>query len=391
MSLWLFFCLPVGSSARSRCESSRLSDAEAVRYRGSLAERRRARQKLSSVLDSMPRCVKQAMPLYIWTPRNSAQSEGWGNTVNFGDDVNCPLFRSLTRLDQVVVTHLAFLPAERNLDRKGKVLLVGTTLKSAQDFDVVVGVGGEDRMKLVSHPSLYSVRGVVTLEKLKEDNFSSPSVRAVADPALFASLLIPEWFEIEVTGGGGVCLVANGADERLKGLHRDDLTHIAHDRPAVDVARDIAKCDMVVASALHGIIFADALGIPSILPSHWAYHPFKVYDYFSAVTSSPEYFLEEYRANKKRRRRQQKFSRLREPYQTSNTTKFVYERHCRGADGAKILPHVTFRQRVAMAEAYLRSFPIEQICYTRPEDVPEEPAKYLSNGVRKKPPPSIQC
>jgi hypothetical protein len=52
----------------------------------------------------------------------------------------------------------------------------------------------------------------------------------------------------------------------------------------IGTAREIASCDFIMSSSLHGLIAADALGVPSVwmhlrdIGGHW-----KFYDYFASV------------------------------------------------------------------------------------------------------------
>jgi hypothetical protein len=61
--------------------------------------------------------------------------------------------------------------------------------------------------------------------------------------------------------------------------------HVDVGRPVMEVVRGIASCEMIVASSLHGIIVADAFGIPR----RWEPHPevqgggFKFHDHASAL------------------------------------------------------------------------------------------------------------
>lgn len=53
-----------------------------------------------------------------------------------------------------------------------------------------------------------------------------------------------------------------------------------------DFATQIASCDLIISHSLHGLVFADALGIPNVwhrLQERESLGDFKFYDYFSSV------------------------------------------------------------------------------------------------------------
>jgi len=62
-----------------------------------------------------------------------------------------------------------------------------------------------------------------------------------------------------------------------------------------EVAREIAACDAVISSSLHGLIFSDALGVPNAhirLSDRLTGGMYKFHDYYSAY--SGEYRYREY-------------------------------------------------------------------------------------------------
>lgn len=66
----------------------------------------------------------------------------------------------------------------------------------------------------------------------------------------------------------------------------NDILLIDVDRSANEVVHDIARCNMIASSSLHGLIVADSLGLPSIwlkLSDDVAGDGFKFHDYSSAL------------------------------------------------------------------------------------------------------------
>jgi hypothetical protein len=108
----------------------------------------------------------------------------------------------------------------------------------------------------------HAVRGHQTLSRL---TLSGPSP-ALGDPGLLSHLLLPEWSDIPKTNRVGLVphyKDKNDADvqalaTRLPGCCVIDVL----DEP-VNVLRQIAACETIISSSLHGLVVADAFRIPS--------------------------------------------------------------------------------------------------------------------------------
>lgn len=340
------------------CESARLTAQEALMYRGTPAERSAAR---AAIRESLKPCHRQAMLLYAWKPtglppRKPGQPD-WGQR-NFGDEANCDVFRALIRQDRVAVTHVANPPISRRLERPGKVLLIGTVLKSAQPHDVVVGAGAQAATRpLPAATFVHSVRGLASIERIGRQAL-------VGDPALYAWLLVPSWFDLDSRGGDGLCILPNGADTDLKEFAQSaaGVKHISHDQSPTDVARLVAGCDILYSSSLHGLIFADALGVPSVVPSDLPYNPFKVVDYLTAIANSTALLdTDQTKAITKMTQ-----IHLRDTLQV-DAAAFIAD-DCK-LHGQRVLPRLSFQRRLDMALAYVRSFPMAKVCYSTPADL----------------------
>lgn len=147
------------------------------------------------------------------------------------------------------------------LTRSPKFLSVGSVSKFAGTGDVVWGSGSlspED--EIIDSPSVYAVRGPRTARLFK--NSEVPGV--YGDPAL----LLPTFFEPIVRRVSAVTVVPHYVDYEnvMKLLPRDPRVSI------VNVARfdwksavsQIASSEVVVSSSLHGLIVAEAYGVPTV-------------------------------------------------------------------------------------------------------------------------------
>lgn len=156
-----------------------------------------------------------------------------------------------------------------------RLLTVGSILHFAREGDVVWGSGVNGKMPQDHYPRLdvRAVRGPLTAERLSSAGIPVPPV--YGDPAL----LLPHlWTDDELgiaRGTGGTVLVPN--------LH--DRARFPADavNPRGDVlgcVRTIASADLVVSSSLHGVVIADAYGVPAVLVASATEPTFKYEDHY---------------------------------------------------------------------------------------------------------------
>ena len=116
----------------------------------------------------------------------------------------------------------------------------------------------EDRLRGVHR--LHALRGPLTLARCEHVQ-TSP---CLGDPGLLAELLLDG-----VPGKRyGIGVIPHLADRE----HRDVQAFVEETRharlldvtsPVADLLAEIARCDAVLSTGLHGLIFADALGVPN--------------------------------------------------------------------------------------------------------------------------------
>lgn len=172
-------------------------------------------------------------------------------SVNFGD-----------ALSRVVVSRML---AERGHDLEEQVsaprrlLAIGSILHFARDGDVVWGSGVNGKIEPEAHRfaslDVRAVRGPRTAAFLRARGIRVPDV--FGDPALLVPSLFPGRFERAIREE---CVV-------VPNLH--DLGRLSREARVVspllgwnEVVRRVAGARRVVASSLHGIVLADAFGVP---------------------------------------------------------------------------------------------------------------------------------
>ena len=192
---------------------------------------------------------------------------------NWGDELN-PYLISRISGEQVRLVEDPDVP---------KYLCVGSTIHLADDNTTVWGAGfiNPDH-HTVGTPKVLAVRGPKTRHKLTEDGIECP--RVFGDPAL----LLPRFFNPKVTKRYAVGMIPHYIDKGNKWIQKlwnfPEIKKIDIQKPIEDVVKDILECEKIFSSSLHGIIAADAYGIPAYwIKFHNRLGDFKFEDYLMSV------------------------------------------------------------------------------------------------------------
>lgn len=170
---------------------------------------------------------------------------------------------------------------------EGKLLGLGSIARHLRDHDVVAGAGAirDDPIRLPPSARVSWVRGPLTRRCLGEKGV--PEV--YGDPGLLVAELLPA---PTATATGPIGVVPHLCDEprrsaaaRIEGVTVLDV----RDEPT-SFLEGLAGCSAVLSSSLHGLIFAEAYGIPAL----WLEpHPdmkggrFKFDDYYLGTGREP--------------------------------------------------------------------------------------------------------
>lgn len=197
----------------------------------------------------------------------------WDNTVNFGDLLSPWLIERMTGHK----TELADKTSPHYLS-------IGSIIGRATSTSTVWGSGSfgtESSKKLAQKAEYSAVRGPLTRQKLKNAGISCPAV--YGDPALLAPLYyypdVPVKYELGV--------VVRWSENEWKSSEVDENIKIInlHTSNIEETLNDFLSCKRIISSSLHGLIIADAYGIPNA----WRQSEtgrggvFKYYDYFASV------------------------------------------------------------------------------------------------------------
>lgn len=210
----------------------------------------------------------------------------WNVTPNFGDLLSPYLIEKLTGKNAHLVDNRpggnrTFLKLSK---QPFSYLAIGSIISRTNSNSIVWGSGafGTEGKKHLNKDAQYlAVRGPLTRNLLRIHGIQCPEV--YGDPALLMPTVFPgtgekkyklgiilRWSEADWHG------VETESDVKKINLGTDDIE---------GTLQDIISCEKIVSSSLHGLILADAYGIPSAWLSSTTPKglEFKFYDYFISV------------------------------------------------------------------------------------------------------------
>lgn len=212
-------------------------------------------------------CEEQGLPLYWWQQKQF---------VNFGD-----------YLSQILVERIVDRPVEvfyrHPKNKKKKLLAIGSILSFAVDNDVVWGSGINGKLLRKDQYTfttldVRAVRGPLTRQYLY-DNFGIEAPEVYGDPALLFPYFFPE-FQKSANPSSDYIVIPHYTE--LNMFPKEGNPHIVYPTdPWDEVINRILDSNLVIASSLHGLIVAEAYGIPARLLKVTDHEPmFKYCDYY---------------------------------------------------------------------------------------------------------------
>lgn len=200
---------------------------------------------------------------------------------NWGDDINVPLVKLISGKTPTCVRQGKAPPSE------SVYLAVGSILHWARSNTIVWGPGFiSANFGMKCQPKgLYAVRGPKSREKLLALGIKCPEV--FGDPALlYPRFYKPKGIEKKYKLGVIPHYIDRGVP-LVKTFQGKDNVFVINIRGSINqVVDDICSCERVASSCLHGIICADAYGIPSTwikFSEKVLGKGFKFRDYFASV------------------------------------------------------------------------------------------------------------
>lgn len=218
----------------------------------------------------------------------------WKRLPNFGDALN-PLLLERLSGQSVQWSGSATTPT---------LVAIGSVVQSAKPGWHVWGGGLiAENAPVASGLTIYAVRGPRTRTKLAAQGY--PADVPLGDPASLLPMLFPA--PAEATYDWGIiphyidyphlCMLSLGRSLRTRFAGRSTVCLINPLSSPADCIRRLKACRRVASSSLHGLIAADAFGIPNVWfatvrnpiktlclnTTTFVHDEFKYYDYFDAV------------------------------------------------------------------------------------------------------------
>jgi pyruvyltransferase len=182
--------------------------------------------------------------LFYWAPSDDTQ--------NFGDHLSAVIVNRLLSYFNHVLDEAVAQPA--------RLLAVGSILHFARDGDTIWGTGVNGKVQVSEHRfrtlDVRAVRGPITREFLMKRGIAVPEI--YGDPALLLPRLFPGRFR--ASGQRPYVVVPNLHD--LETLSRE--SNIVSPLLAWNTCVErILEASFVISSSLHGLVIAEAFGIPA--------------------------------------------------------------------------------------------------------------------------------
>ena len=182
------------------------------------------------------------IPVYWWN--------GAGGR-NFGDVLSRYIVRALSGRHVV------------HARRSPRLVAVGSVLRLAEPGDTVWGSGLSRPSPVAKALRILAVRGPLTRQVAIEQT-GSPVPEVYGDPALLLPRLL-DASGIERKHKVGIVPHYVDADHEVaRGLRKGGFHMIDALAPPLDVVREIVSCELVYSSSLHGLIVAEAFGVPAV-------------------------------------------------------------------------------------------------------------------------------
>lgn len=185
---------------------------------------------------------------------------------NFGD-----------ALSPRIVERIIHRQLDQKSEYKQQLLAVGSILHLAHDNDVVWGSGFNGKISHKQHKytclDVRAVRGPLTRKFLLSRGIKCPEI--YGDPALLLPILFPE-LKAEPTVDYIVIPNLNEID-----AFKDFPNLVLPTKDCISVVQAILKAKFVISGSLHGIVVAEAFGIPArLIRITNEEHLFKYRDYY---------------------------------------------------------------------------------------------------------------
>lgn len=184
--------------------------------------------------------------LFYWTPS--------GKRLNFGDHL------AKVIVTKILADHNHLLDEET--DRSRGLFAVGSIIHFASTDDVIWGSGINGKVDVKEHQfetlDVRAVRGPLTRAFLMERGIDVPTI--YGDPALLMPTLFPGRFNRNPQSNYVVVPNMHDVDIAEKANQQNVISPLSTWNRCIE---DILKGELVISSSLHGLVIAEAYGVPA--------------------------------------------------------------------------------------------------------------------------------
>lgn len=175
----------------------------------------------------------------------------WMPGRNFGDALNPWLYQKITGRK-----------AQRVNAKYGQkhYMAIGSVLNNSNNNTIAWGTGlAWNKNEVHPKADIRAVRGPLTRDIAIRNGCNCPEI--YGDPAL----LLPRFYNPDIEKTYKMGIIPHIIDKELLSKYKwdDNCTLIDLGGPIETVINSVLKCETVISSSLHGLILADAYGIPS--------------------------------------------------------------------------------------------------------------------------------
>lgn len=216
--------------------------------------------------------------IYHFFYQSTVKAYWYDNNHNFGDILNPILIHNLSNKN--------ILWIDPELYQYKNYFTIGSILDKVNQYSIVWGTGFISQESKCNEKPLKvcAVRGPLTRQRLLELEIDCPEI--YGDPAL----LLPYIYTPKTEKKYKLGIIPHYVDKNnlwLKQIKNPDvlILDIQRDSP-FDFIDQLYSCEMIASSSLHGLIVADAYGIPSLwleFSNKVVGKGFKFLDYFLSV------------------------------------------------------------------------------------------------------------
>jgi len=172
-----------------------------------------------------------------------------------------------------------------------KHFVIGSILDRADRYSIIWGSGmiAPEALPKAKPHAIHAVRGPLTRERLIQAGISCPAV--YGDPAL----LLPRYFNPPRKVKWKLGVIPHYTDQNhpwVEAIRNQEAVNVINIRSGIEeFVQEVLSCESILSSSLHGLICADAYGIPNrriVLHNELIGADFKFNDYYAAMNSIPE-------------------------------------------------------------------------------------------------------